>query len=82
MRAKDCDLIHSLLKVEELTGLGWVIRRGDYSTHHRLLAVTSYVLRFVEILKCTRRHDAADMHPKEPHAGCQGDFQSIEAVDH
>ena len=51
MRAKDQRLVHSLLAVGEQPSIARIMDCKEYSSINRLLEVTAYVLRFVNILK-------------------------------
>ena len=51
MKAKDKELVHNLLVTDGGVSLSQIINCEDYSSIHRLLGVTAYVLRFVAILK-------------------------------
>ena len=51
MKATDRNQVHSLLMFNSTTGLGQLIRCEDYSSLSQLLKVTTYVLKFISILR-------------------------------
>ena len=64
MKAKDKELVHNLLVTDGGVSLSQIINCEDYSSIHRLLRVTAYVLRFVVILK--RRSKNIELEASNP----------------
>lgn len=63
MKAADQRLIHGVLTTNPPTGLHQIMKCEDFSSLHKLLRVTAYVLKFVRLLK---RRATSTSPEKEP----------------
>lgn len=61
MKTANRQLAHSLLTSSSPTGLGEIMRCGDFSTLHHLLRVTTYVVRFARVLIHTRKEGSSHL---------------------